>query len=209
MGSEIKLEKSDFMRVLIKPFTAWGWKFSEEQADMLYPMLTQFELEAIEIAGRHLLKNNKFKPRPAEIIEACQKFATTRHASAGAEKFQRDQEAKADLICQESYNYTANFMLRDPVAQEAKLQGWAKELEEFVKHTANSMLQMKYFNGNGPIMFGWISVMMPLDYQREYKELLQKQAKRIQQTQQFDVITALPHRLKEYWINNAVRVEAA
>lgn len=204
MGGEIKTQKGDFMRVMVKPFAAWGWNFNEVQADMLYPMIAEYSESAMENATKHLLRESKFRPKPAEIIDACKKFSPLQNSSGA---FLQELDRRDAEIQSQSVVYTESFMNRDSLADQAKQEGWEDELEEFVRLTANTMLQMISAkpDGNGKLRgYGWSSHAVPAEYVRVYEMLLKQAAIKVRESG-VDVTLALPNMAPAYWRTQAFK----
>lgn len=194
----MKMQKSDFIRVLVKPFGQWGWNFNEAQAEMLYPMLEHFSLQALESAVKVLLRECKFKPKPVEIIHACEKFSNKTAPSGVYEKQLAD---KQKLIQQEVHKYADDFFARNQIATRAATEGWLEDLRRFVYSTASTMAYIKHNQGK---YYGWNGAILPRDFQHNYSVLIKQSIPNIRATGSFDVMDAMPSMLPNYWKEKAV-----
>lgn len=191
MGGEIKTYKSDFTRIMIKPFMVWGWVFNENQVEMLYPMVAEFSADSLEKATQHLLRESKFKPKPAEIIEACKKCSPELESTG---KYQKAMDELDRQDSEEVAAYVKTFLSTSDLAAQARQEGWSSEFDSFVRHTASTMHQM-IRGRNG---YGWSSQAVPHEYIDVYKKLL-KDAKPKVRSEGISVRLALPYMAAPYW----------
>lgn len=203
---KIKIEKGDFIRVLVTPFEEWGWKFSKAQVEIVYPMIASYSLETVGKAANLLLAESRFKPKPVEIIDACKRFAP-KNSNAAGEKFQAALVEKERQIGTDAQAYLKDFMLFRPISEQAKSEGWANHLEDFVRNTANTMLQIRSYSAKGTVIFGWNGAMLPRDFQHHYKQLLLKCVSNIRANQGFDVMDAMPSQLPNWWATQAQKLK--
>lgn len=193
----MKIQKSDFIRVLVKPFGQWGWSFNEAQVEMLYPMVEHFTVEAVESAVKTLLRESKFKPKPVEIIEACQKFSSR---SNSGNKFEQDLKAKQEAINLEVQAYVDRFLSVEPIVKRAQIENWFGDLRRFVYSTASTMVYIKHNQGKS---YGWNGAILPRDFQHNYSVLIKQSIPSIRATGSFDVMDAMPTMLPNFWKEQA------
>ena len=200
---ELRTSRSDFNRIIVKPFNAWGWKYSEEQAGMLYPMVAHFDESALQNAANELIRESKFKPKPAEIIAICRKFNP--EIKGDGLDFSKTLEARENESKRKAAEYSKSFQ-HTQLFEQARQEGWDKEFGLFVSRTADTMQQIIDAVPNrttGKITYGFSNDAVPTNYVYVYRELLKKSHRPLRNSGQIHVMLALPNLAIPYWQNKA------
>lgn len=181
-----------------------GWKYNEAQAKVLAKELASYSGPTLQKKAENLAINRKYNTAPsiAEIIAAMKPQATVKTES-GVGNYQVNDYEKRKAERDDLNLYVQNFMQSNPLADQARKEGWLDKLDIFVQHTAWSMQTiMLEKNPARGIPYSNLPVPSSTGLSSEYVRLLIAAKNKIRQEQKFDVLDALPEGLISYWKTN-------
>ncbi len=183
-----------------------GWDYDVKKVKYLASKIGDVSQAMLTRIVDELILNSKWKPKIGEIIKAINDRPDT-NAGGITENWadlqkRRDEEAARQQ--REVADYAESFLLRSPISQEAKRDGWFTFWEGYVHKTARTMWQI--INEPPKRGFGWEGCSMPLEMQPVYLALLKKAAPDLRKTQQIDVMLALPDMACQAWKVTALHI---